>query len=111
MGAGCVDWANAETEPASTTNSDRAMACLMFMSAHLHLDRFDDVAHEAAGIPVGFRGLLHAVAVDRLDHQRVLAFGLGRVPGMPAAETVFAVVLLQPRFFPVRATVARPQHL
>src|SRR3954464_14582441 len=70
----------------------------------------DDVAHEAARVPVGCSGLQLAAGAGAADHQRAVS-PIRRVEVyLPLAETVFAFILAEIGLLPSPAAITGEVH-
>src|SRR3984893_19111960 len=68
---------------------------------------FNDIAHEAAGVPVCRSRLHHVRGVGASHHQRVAAFAGKRKIRLPLPEAVFAVVRPEPCRLPGLTAIRR----
>src|SRR4029077_18894503 len=93
--------------PARTRAGSMKRYIVWVSSRRNEIDRFDDVAHEPRGVPVGCGRLRLAVLVRATDHQTNFAGRRRREPGLPLPEAVFARINSELRQLPGLAAVDR----
>src|SRR5712671_1527610 len=108
---------NANSLPARAQGCEKAMAATRVTGSMLRTIAsssggrnrrlFDDIAHEAAGVPIRRTGLRLALHVCAVDHQNVVAPARQREADLPAPEAICSFILAELGPGPALSPVAR----